>query len=88
MEGLCESVLRFSEVVLEAVIVEYTQTTEDNDKELLLELLELAVGCLVLIEGSFYIEIVVQLIEIIHQIEVNVDQELRYRAVTKTGFFF
>lgn len=64
MEGLCESVLRFSEVVLEAVIVEYTQTTEDNDNEILLELLELAVGCLVLIEGSFYTEIVLQLLRL------------------------
>ncbi len=46
------------------MIVEYTQTTEDNDNEILLELLELAVGCLVLIEGSFYTEIVLQLLRL------------------------
>ena len=43
LDSLRESVLTFSEVVFEAVIIEYRQTTKDNGKEFLLELLELAV---------------------------------------------
>ncbi len=86
MEALCERVLTFSEVVLEAVIIEYRQTTADSDKEFLLELLELAVSYLLLLEHNFHSETISQLIEIIHQIliEVNLEQDLRHhRAVTK-----
>ena len=60
--SLYESVLTFSEVVLEDVIIEYRQTTEDNGKEFLLELHELAVGYLVLIEENIHNDIMSQLI--------------------------
>ena len=77
MDSLCESVLTYSEVVLEAVIIEYRQTTEDNSKEFVLELLELAVGYLVLVEENIHNDIISQLIEIIHRIiiEVNLEQD-------------
>ena len=52
LDSLRESVLTFSEVVLEAVIIEYRQTTKDNGKEFLLELLELAVGYLMTLYHS------------------------------------
>ena len=87
IDSLCESILTFSEVVLEAVIIEYRQTTEDNGKEFLLELLELAVGYLVLIEENIHNDIISQLIEIIHRflIEVNLEQDLRHHRTTYRG---
>ena len=86
-DSFCESVLTFSEVVLEAVIIEYQQTTEGNGKEFLLELLELEVGYLVLVEENIDNDIISQLIEIIHRIliEVNLKQDLRHHRATYRG---
>jgi len=59
-------------IEFEAVIIEYEQTTQDNDKEFLSELLELAVGYLVLVEEESFHADIEQLSEVIHQIIIDV----------------
>jgi len=66
------------------VIIEYEQTTQDNGEEFLLELLELAVGYLVLVEESFHADIE-PFTEIIHQIIIDVTLQnfLRLHTVNR-----
>ena len=50
MESACEGVVAFCEVVLLAVVAEYQENDDDNSKECLLEMLELALPYLVLLD--------------------------------------
>ena len=83
LESLCEYVLAFCDVVLEAVIIEYQQTCKDNEKQCLLEL---AVSYLLIVEEHLGTEIT-QLVETIHQIliQMNYEQESRDRRVFNRG---
>lgn len=84
MEPICECLIAFCEVTLQAVI-EY-QESEDNSKECLLEMLELALHYLVLLEEYLSTE-TTDLIRIIQQLlmSISCDQESRNNKAVQRG---
>ena len=83
---ICDCVVAFCEVVLQAVIIEY-QEDEDNNKECLLEMLELVLQYLVLIEHYLGGGESTLLIRMIQQLLMSIssEQESRNNRGTQRG---